>query len=56
MPSKRKRIGYLPSPNIQELIKKIATKEKLSQSKVVGILVEKALTSRVYLILKMEMI
>ena len=46
MPSIRKRIGYLPSINAQETITKIATKEKLSQSKVVGILVEEALNAR----------
>ena len=46
MPSRRKRIGYLPSINIQEIITNIANKEKLSQSKVVGILVEEALISR----------
>ena len=46
MPSTRKRIGYLPSINAQDMITKIANKEKLSQSKVVGILVEEALTAR----------
>ena len=46
MPSTRKRIGYLPSINIQEIISNIANKEKLSQSKVVGILVEEALIAR----------
>ncbi len=46
MPSTRKRIGYLPSINIQEIISTIANKEKLSQSKVVGILVEEALIAR----------
>ncbi len=46
MPSLRKRIGYLPSINAQEMITKIANKEKLSQSKVVGILVEEALIAR----------
>ncbi len=46
MPSIRKRIGYLPSTNAQETITKIAHKEKLSQSKVVGILVEEALIAR----------
>ena len=46
MPSRRKRIGYLPSINIQEIITNIANKEKLSQSKIVGILVEEALISR----------
>ncbi len=46
MPSTRKRIGYLPSVNAKEIITKIANKEKLSQSKVVGILVEEALIAR----------
>ena len=47
MPSIRKRIGYLPSINAQRTISKIANKEKLSQSKVVGILVEEALMARI---------
>ena len=47
MPSIRKRIGYLPSINAQKTIIKIANKEKLSQSKVVGILVEEALMARI---------
>ena len=46
MPSIRKRIGYLPSINAHEAITNIAIKEKLSQSKVVGILVEEALIAR----------
>ena len=46
MPSKRKRIGYLPAPSIKELIKLISDNEKLSQSKIVGILVEEALIAR----------
>ena len=46
MPSIRKRIGYLPSLNIKSIITKIAKEEKLSQSKVVGILVEEALKAR----------
>ena len=52
MPSIRKRIGYLPSINAQKTITKIANKEKLSQSKVVGILVEEALMARVSFDLK----
>ena len=46
MPSIRKRIGYLPSVYIQEIITNISNKENLSQSKVVGILVEEALKAR----------
>ena len=46
MPSPRKRIGFLPRPVVQEMISEIANKEKLSQSRVVGILVEEALKAR----------
>ena len=46
MPSKRKRIGYLPLLNIHQIIINIASKEKISQSKVVGILIEEALIAR----------
>ena len=46
MPSPRKRIGFLPRPVVQELIREIAIEEKLSQSRVVGVLVEEALLAR----------
>ena len=46
MPSHRKRIGYLPSENVHDLIDKICKENKYSQSKVTGILVEEALRSR----------
>ena len=46
MPSPRKRIGFLPSAEVQKIIDEICLKEKLSQSKVTGILVEEALNSR----------
>ena len=46
MPSTRKRIGYLPSLDIQKIITTISKKENLSQSKVVGVLVEEALKAR----------
>ena len=46
MPFIRKRIGYLPSINAQETITKIANRENLSQSKVVGIFVEEALSAK----------
>ena len=46
MPSPRKRIGYLPRSEVQRLIDKICKHNKLSQSKVTGILVEEALNSR----------
>ena len=46
MPSPRKRIGFLPSSEVQNIIDKICKHNKLSQSKVTGILVEEALYSR----------
>ena len=46
MPSPRKRIGFLPSEEVHEIIEKLCTANKFSQSKVTGILVEEALRSR----------
>ena len=46
MPSQRKRIGFLPSSEVQNIIDKICNDNRLSQSKVTGILVEEALNSR----------
>ncbi len=46
MPSQRKRIGFLPRTQVQEIIDRICEEENLSQSKVVGILVEEALGAR----------
>ena len=46
MPSQRKRIGFLPRQEVQIIIDQICKQNKLSQSKVTGILVEEALTSR----------
>ena len=46
MPSQRKRIGFLPREEVQNIIDQICEHNKLSQSKVTGILVEEALTSR----------
>ena len=46
MPTQRRRIGFLPSSEVQNIIDKISSHNKLSQSKVTGILVEEALRSR----------
>tara|TARA_A100000164_G_scaffold285806_1_gene258721 strand:+ start:101 stop:463 length:363 start_codon:yes stop_codon:yes gene_type:complete len=46
MPTQRKRIGFLPRSEVQNIIDKICNHNKLSQSKVTGILVEEALSSR----------
>ena len=46
MPTPRKRIGYLPSIEIQNIISNISDEKKISQSKVTGLLVEEALSLR----------
>ena len=46
MPSKRKRIGFLPTTEVQEIINKICASENISQSKVTGILVKEAINAR----------
>ena len=46
MPSQRKRIGFLPSEEVHEIIDKLCKDNKFSQSKVTGLLVEEALRSR----------
>ena len=46
MPSPRKRIGFLPSEEVHEIIEKLCTSNKFSQSKITGLLVEEALRSR----------
>tara|TARA_B100000674_G_scaffold106723_1_gene78340 strand:+ start:197 stop:475 length:279 start_codon:yes stop_codon:yes gene_type:complete len=46
MPSQRKRIGFLPTAEVQEIINKICASENISQSKVTGILVKEAIKAR----------
>ena len=46
MPSQRKRIGFLPSEEVHEIIDKLSRANEFSQSKVTGLLVEEALRSR----------
>ena len=46
MPSPRKRIGFLPSEEVHEIIEKLCIANEFSQSKVTGLLVEEALSSR----------
>ena len=50
MPSQRKRIGFLPSEEIHDIIDKLCRANEFSQSKVTGLLVEEALRSRGVLI------
>ena len=46
MPSQRKRIGFLPSEEVHNIIDKLCRANEFSQSKVTGLLVEEALRSR----------
>ena len=46
MPSPRKRIGFLPTEEVQNIIERICKENKLSHSKVTSILVEEALRAR----------
>tara|TARA_B100000575_G_C23061004_1_gene610846 strand:+ start:955 stop:1293 length:339 start_codon:yes stop_codon:yes gene_type:complete len=46
MPTSRKRIGFLPNEEVQNIIDRICLKSNLSQSKVTGMLVEEALHAR----------
>ena len=46
MPSSRKRIGFLPTVEVQDIINKICASENISQSKVTGILVKEAIKAR----------
>ena len=46
MPSQRKRIGFLPSEEVHQIIEQLCIANEYSQSKVTGLLVEEALRSR----------
>ena len=46
MPSPRKRIGFLPSEEVHEIIERLCKDNEFSQSKITGLLVEEALRSR----------
>ena len=46
MPTKKRRIGFIPRFDVLKVISKISEEEKLSNSKVVNILIEEALYAR----------
>ena len=46
MPTKKRRIGFIPRFDVLKVINKISKEEKLSNSKVVNILIEEALYAR----------
>ena len=43
MPTKKRRIGFIPRFDVLKVVNKISEEEKLSNSKVVNILIEDAL-------------
>ena len=46
MPTKKRRIGFIPRVDVLKVINKISEEEKFSNSKVVNILIEEALYAR----------
>ena len=46
MPTRKRRVGFIPRVDVLEVINKISKDEKLSNSKVVNILIEEALYAR----------
>ena len=46
MPTKKKRVGFIPREDVMRIIEKLSTENNLSNSKIVCILVEEALSIR----------
>lgn len=46
MPTKKKRVGFIPRENVMKIIEKLSTENNLSNSKIISILVEEALSTR----------
>ena len=46
MPTKKKRVGFIPRENVMRIIEKLNTENNLSNSKIISILVEEALSIR----------
>ena len=46
MPTKKKRVGFIPRADVMKLINKLSIENNLSNSKIVSILVEEALSMR----------
>ena len=46
MPTKKKRVGFIPRVDVMRLIDKLSIENNLSNSKIVSILVEEALSMR----------
>ena len=46
MPTKKKRVGFIPREDVMRIIDKLSVENNLSNSKIIGILVEEALSIR----------
>ena len=46
MPTKKKRVGFIPREDVMKIIDKLSTESNLSNSKIISILVEEALSIR----------
>ena len=46
MPTKKKRVGFIPREDVMRIIDKLSIENNLSNSKIIGILVEEALSMR----------
>ena len=46
MPTKKKRVGFIPRENVMRIIEKLSIENNLSNSKIISILVEEALSIR----------
>ena len=46
MPTRKKRVGFIPRENVMRIIDKLSFENNLSNSKIINILVEEALSQR----------
>jgi len=46
MPTKKKRVGFIPRDDVMKIIDKLSIENNLSNSKIISILVEEALSAR----------
>ena len=46
MPTKKKRVGFIPREDVMKIIEKLSIESNLSNSKIISILVEEALSIR----------
>ena len=46
MPTKKKRVGFIPREDVMRIIDKLSMENNLSNSKIISILVEEALSTR----------